>query len=103
VVYYVNDDEYVTCIFKLPEDIVLGDFKKVFKPIGKFCFYFKTTQNGVCVKKLVTEDDARVPFYESIMTRVNRDSSYKTVQEATRGIFCTAKKAGEGKVENYVS
>ena len=32
VVYYVNDDEYVTCIFKLPEDVVLSDFKRVFKP-----------------------------------------------------------------------
>ena len=28
----MNDDEYVTCIFKLPEDVVLSDFKRVFKP-----------------------------------------------------------------------
>lgn len=103
MVYYVNDDEYVTCIFKLPEDVVLSDFKRVFKPIGVFHFYFKTIENGCCVKKLVSEDDARVPFYESIMTRVNRDSSYKTVKEAVRGIFCTAKKTGSGKVESYIN
>ena len=72
-------------------------------PIGKFSFYFKTIKNGVCVKKLISDDDAKVPFYESIMTRVDRDSSYKTVQEVTRGIFCTAKKAGPGKAENYIN
>lgn len=78
VVYYVNDDEYVTCIFKLPEDVLLSDFKRVFKPIGRFKFFFKTIDNGSTVKQQVIDDDEPVPIFDTI---------------TSRGIFCYAKKA----------
>ena len=75
-----GEKEVSTCIFKHVNRITLGDFKKVFKPEGRFKFYFEESSGTGPVRKTLVEEDWKVlPWVEKPKSRTRSSGTAKVI------------------------